>query len=161
MMKNKGVTYALLIVVALIWYQVFFRVKSNLFGEETVITADALPVPAIASLSRDTFRLRADYRDPFSGIPETTLPTVAAPPAPQEARLPLPSRQETWPEMIYYGLIQKTGSKVPLAILKVDNMQFYLHRGESVFDNYVVKRIFRDSIEVVHGRKRRMVYKGK
>ena len=35
-MKNKALTYVLLLVVGLIWYQVFYRVADNLFPEDSL-----------------------------------------------------------------------------------------------------------------------------
>lgn len=158
MMKNKGLTYALLIVVGLIWYNVFFRVKSNLFGEEEAFIPAPSNIQSIASIRRDTFALKASYRDPFSGVPLQAAP-VAGPEMPVERLPPPPPRQDVWPQITYYGQVKKTGSKEPLAILNVDGMQFYLRHGESIFDNYVVNRIFRDSIEMSHGKKKKMIRK--
>ena len=161
-MKNKGVTYAMLIVVALIWYNVFFRVKSNLFGEEEVFVPARTSVPTIASFTRDTFKLKANYRDPFTGVatPVAVSLPVAENPFPA-APAPKPVYREPWPQITYYGQVKKTDSKIPLAILRVDGMQFYLRSGESVFDNYIVRRIYRDSIEIVHGKLRKFVKRGK
>lgn len=156
MMKNKGVTYALLIVVGLIWYNVFFRVKSNLFGEEEGFVSRENPIKPIASLERDTFVLKANYRDPFGG--QVVRPPVDPKPETDPVvQIPRPVYQEPWPQIVYYGQIKKTGSKTPLAILKIDGMQFYLRTGENVLDNYVIRRIFKDSVEVSHGKSKRMV----
>lgn len=156
MMKNKGVTYALLVVVALIWYNVFFRVKSNLFGEEAAFTPTATAVPSVASIHRDTFSLKANYRDPFSGV----AAYVETPnPQPQEHVAPQPVMvyEEPWPQIVYYGQVKKTDSKTPLAILKIDGMQFYLRNGESILDNYVIGKIYKDSVEVRHKKKRKVI----
>ena len=155
-MKNKGVTYALLVVVGLIWYNVFFRVKSNLFGEEETFVPSQATIRSMAAMQRDTFPLKANYRDPFSGTPVYTAP-VAGPSTPVEHAPPPPPRVEVWPQIIYHGQVRKTGSKEPLAILNVDGMQFYLRHGESIFDNYVVRSIYRDSIEMAHGKQKRML----
>ena len=65
-MKNKALTGILIVVVAFIWYKAFFRVKDGFFGEETEIVPPTRNKPiSFASLSRDTFSIQLNYRDPF------------------------------------------------------------------------------------------------
>lgn len=164
-MKNKSLTYVLLIVVGVIWYQVFFRVKSNFWGDEELPTKlDARNIKALA-FKRDTFDLAANYRDPFKGgiTKEPTL-NVQLPQNPAEIKpvidkpKPLPER---WPSIVYYGQIKKQSSKSPLALMTVDGMQFSLRKGEHVFDDYMIKEIYRDSVIVVHKKVSRSFRKGR
>lgn len=164
-MKNKPLSIVLLLVVGLIWYKVFFRVKNNLFGEDASVSqqgnfSEARILPLI---QRDTFAVKANYRDPFSGVLASAgrdLFPVPGDNADNDRPLPVPvyRPEQRWPDVVYYGSVRKTGSKVPLAILKIDGMQFYLRSGESILDNYVVKNIYRDSIELLHNKNRKIFY---
>lgn len=156
-MKNKGLTIVLVAVVGIIWYKVFFRVKSNLFGEETSFVGNAPPKQTFPTIHRDTFKLNAGYRDPFSGaLQPVSDPSTDSLNTVKIERSPAPVYIERWPEVVYYGLIRKTNSKEPLAIIKIDGMQFYLRAGDNILDDYVIKKIYRDSVEVVHGKRKRV-----
>ncbi len=159
-MKNKALTYVMLVVVAVIWYQVFFRVKSNLEGGDVAVTGPLEPQNLELS-EPDTFRLAANYRDPFNAR-ELSFADLQQepemPPVPAAYVPPMPKRDQ-WPKFRYYGLLRKTDSKDPLTILNIDGMQFSLRKGESVFDNYVLRQVYRDSVVFEHGRERRTFYK--
>jgi len=161
-MKNKALTGILIVVVAFIWYKAFFRVKDGFFGEETEIVPPTRNKPiSFASLSRDTFSIQLDYRDPFG---ETKKSYNAS--APQEAQQPanLPvsrpiKRGVSWPDIKYYGQVRKTTSKNPLAILSIDGYQHTLRKGEALYDGIVVKSIGRDSLVVVYQKETRVFWR--
>ncbi|MCE3297033.1 MAG: hypothetical protein K0R65_2747 [Crocinitomicaceae bacterium] len=160
-MKNKGLTYLMLIVVGVIWYQVFFRIKSNL-------EADAGPPSngnsfALSDLriKRDTFQLAANYRDPFGGKMSAvsrpdTVPRIRKTVEPRQKVYPV---EQSWVKIRYYGLIRKTDSKNPLALLNIDNEQFFLRKGDDVFDGYKIQAIYRDSVLISYGKKSKYFYK--
>lgn len=142
-MKNKALTYILLIVVGLIWYKVFFRVKDNLFGEDGEIPAPNELLRDIRIASRDTVKLHLDYRDPF--YLEKPKPISMAAPEPVVRNTPPPKRNQTptfnWPKTEYYGLIRNRKSKEPLGLLRVDGLIMNLREGEEIFNGIVVKDI--------------------
>ncbi len=156
-MKNKTLTYVLLAVVGIIWYQVFFRVKGSLFGEEEAVPPTVNVASVVPNVERDTFKLNANYRDPFG---ETKVPIAipvenARPPVVRNN--PRPKRIETqWPPIQYFGMIRKTESRNPLAILKVDGIQLMLREGEEMFNEITLKRIERDSILVMYKREKKV-----
>ncbi len=152
-MKNKSLTYVLLGVVTIIWYQVFVRVKSN-FIEETAIGIDINSPINFQTIQRDTFTLLANYRDPFGSASQLTQNTsqleqfenAPKPPPPIKAELP-------WPKITYYGLVRKTESNNPLGIINIDGSLLYLRKGESIYDNIQVLSIGRDSVRVKYDNK--------
>jgi len=157
-MKNKSLTYVMVVVVGIVWYNVFFRIKSNLAGDDaTILLPNAQPL-AVKAHERDTFALHANYPDPFRGgsnvAATLTADMLAPPPAPvyQEPKAP---KVEYWPRVQYFGLVKRTESKKPLCIINIDDMLFYLREGESVSDNYVIRKIFRDSVIIQHNKTRR------
>jgi hypothetical protein len=161
-MKNKALTGILIVVVGFIWYKAFFRVKDGLFGEETEVVVPTRNQPiSFASLSRDTFSINLDYRDPFG---ETKKSYSPAPP--QDARGSVnraasrPIKQGVnWPEIVYYGQVRRTTSKDPLAIIGIDGYKHTLRRGEKLYDGILLKAIGRDSMVIVYQKEKRIFFR--
>ncbi len=148
-MKNKALTYILLIGVGLIWYNVFMRVKSNFTEDEANLALSSNVQPLSEITERDTFTLKANYRDPFGGAPvESTGPAENLPKEevykPPVQKKPAP----VWPKIKYYGLVRNKERNNPLAIVSIDGMQLHLRKGEVVYDEISLKSIARDSIKV-------------
>lgn len=148
-MKNKTLTYVLLVVVGAIWYQVFFRVKNNLMGENEIVPPVSINQVRLTSIERDTFSLRANYRDPFGEVKKKPLvQNVDHNPAPRNIQRNVQSQKAQWPSMQYFGIVRKTDSKSPLAILKVDGLQLMVRKGEELFNGIYVNQVWRDSVQV-------------
>jgi len=162
-MKNKALTGILLVVVGFIWYKAFFRVKDGFFGEETEIVSPERNQPiSFTSLSRDTFSINLDYRDPFG---ETKKSYSAEPPQTNNRNTNLtPVRRPTpqvtpWPEIIYYGQVRKTTSKNPLAIISIDGYKHSIRKGEQLYDGIKVTAIGRDSMVVAYRKEKRVYWR--
>lgn len=163
-MKNRALTVVLVLVVGFIWYKAFFRVKDSFFGEDEAATnlrPNDQPV-IFASLSRDTFAINLDYRDPFG---ETKRSYDAAPPT----TIQVPNKQPAavrvkrgvdWPAIVYYGQVKRTTSKDPLAILSIDGYQHTMRQGEKIYDGITVKAIGRDSMVITYQKERRVFWRG-
>jgi hypothetical protein len=150
-MKSKALTGIMLVVVALIWYKVFFRVKENLFGEEVGISENVqAPNFSLIDTKIDTFPIKLDYRDPFGDIGNST-PTIENPeanPIPAIVKVkPIP-QPLAWPDIQYYGLIRKTTAKAPLGILSIDGYKHTLRGGESIYDGILVLSIDREKMTI-------------
>ncbi len=158
-MKNKGVTYLLLLVVAVIWYQVFFRLKSTLEDDGLpTLLVDDYKINA-NNFIRDTFTLKANYRDPFDGKLSFIADTVKKKTVSTTIKEKPIQRVEKWSQINYYGLMRKIESKNPLAVIKIDNQQFFLRKGDEVYDGYKVLSIYRDSVLIEYKRKSKYFYK--
>lgn len=156
-MKNKALTYVLLLVVGVIWYQVFMRVKSNLDAQpEDGITQNANR-PDYRPVDRDTFPLNANYRDPFGSAPVAQVLSEEPVSMPQ---MPPPRKmEEPWPSIKYYGLVRKTESSNPLGIVSIDGMSLHLRKGDEVYENLQIKTITRDSVIVKYKKQMRTFYR--
>jgi hypothetical protein len=64
-----------------------------------------------------------------------------------------------WPDIKYFGLVKKTKSSKPLAIVKFDQVQLMVRENDQVWTNISIKKIYRDSIIIRHGRERKTVYR--
>lgn len=157
-MKNKALTYVLLIVVALIWYQVFFRVKNNLLGEDEILVPNRSGHVALNPVQRDTFLLKANYRDPFGeGKKRGELPQIENNAPQVNVRRNSAPPKTQWPPMEYFGLVRKTDSKTPLAIFKIDGLQMMVRKGDELYNAIYVNQIWRDSIQLRWGKERKTV----
>lgn len=163
-MKNKGLTYGLVIVVGVIWYQVFIRVKSNITAE------DGLPVAAQQLdgkkwlSKRETFPLRVNYRDPFTGslagMSNEPEPVAQMPLIPVEPPMPKPKPEPPqWPAIRYYGLVRKTSSSTPRTLLTIDGVFYQLKQGDAALDNVLIKKTYRDSVVINYKKQNRTFYK--
>jgi len=150
-LKNKRFTYILLVVVGFIYFKLFVRISSNI-SEET-----ELPIAQIDQMKLDdirvkkSFRLKANYQDPFlknSRIVQKTASNLdpnAPPPAPK------PKKEKPvvfWPAIKYYGIVQKTSSKKPRALISIDGTMYKIYTNEEIFDGIVIKSIKRESMVV-------------
>lgn len=155
-MKNKGLTYGLIVVVGIVWYQVFMRVKSNFDADATPPPQPMAAVLARKIVKPDDFRLRADYRDPFSGslagamdpVPATNVNQTLLKP---EASAPKPKPQPVvvpWPSIKYYGLVRKTSSEHSLTMLAIDGYFYKVRQGEQVLDDIYIVKVTRDYVQV-------------
>ena len=161
-MKNKTLTGILIVVVGFIWYKAFFRVKDGFFGDETKIVAPIMSRPiSFANLSRDTFSINLNYRDPFG----ETQKLYSPPPSETVTKLvnrttPRPVKQAVnWPDIVYFGLVRRTYSKDPLAIIGIDGYKHTLRRGEKLYDGILLKAIGRDSMVVIYQKEKRVFWR--
>lgn len=159
-------TYGLLIVVGVIWYQVFIRVKSNVMGgDEVVATASVRPTRQFIH-KREDFRLAANYRDPFSGklsaAENSTTPSsagaISSQPATPKPPKPTPP-PFVWPAIRYYGMVRETTSAKPLTVLTIDGEFFKLKQGEGALDDIYVKKTYRDSVVIQYKKRTKVFYK--
>jgi hypothetical protein len=161
-MKNKALTGILIIVVGFIWYKAFFRVKDGFFSGETEVAIPLRSQPlSFASLSRDTFAINLDYRDPFG---ETKKSYSAEPPQidPRQIKRSIsrPVKQGiNWPTIVYFGQVRRTTSKDPLAILSIDGYKHTMRKGERLYDGILVKSIGRDSLVIFYQRERKVFWR--
>ncbi len=162
-MKNKALTGILLVVVGLIWYNAFFRVKNSLFGEDETFNQRSFENPiSFASLSRDTFSINLEYRDPFG---ETKRSYEAeAPQNDPAARTRIVERRIkpviNWPVIVYFGQVRKTNSKDPLAIISIDGYKHTMRKDEKVYDGIAIRAIGRDSLVIYYQKEKRIFWRG-
>jgi len=160
-MKKKSFTYILILVVAVVWFQVFSRIKGTWFGEEVIENNNIRITNAITPLPKDTFELNANYRDPFQGgeFKSEVKDSTAQKSKSVEFKLkPIP-KPVYWPKIKYYGIVKKTESTKPLAIVNVDGIQLMLRKGEEIFGDMKLTFISRDSIVVMNKKEKRMFWR--
>ena len=120
-------------------------------GEETVFQPNVSQLVRLSSHVRDTFVLNANYRDPFESLPtqkvENLNSSLSSFPVYNTPRI-TPTHQ--WPKIKYYGLIKQKDSKKSLCIIYFDDVLLNLRQGDSFFDDYLIKAVYKDSIVIQH-----------
>lgn len=152
-MKSKGLTYGLLILVGIIWYQVFIRVKSNFSNEEAISVQQNAPIFQKNIRKPKSFGLKANYPDPFhtGGAVKRQIQTQIinpGPPPKNKSKLKQKENSVYWPEIKYYGFVRNTNSKSPRAIVSIDGHLFKLLEGDEVFDNIRIVQATADELSV-------------
>ncbi len=149
-MKNKRFTYVLLVVVGFIYFKLFVRISDNISEEAN------LPVAAVDEMklddirSKKSFHLMANYPDPFLKTarivakPGTDIPNENIPKPVVKKEKPV----VYWPAIKYYGIVQKTSSKKPRALISIDGTMYKVYSNEEIFDGIVIKSIKRESMVV-------------
>jgi hypothetical protein len=69
------------------------------------------------------------------------------------------SKVENWYAIKYFGLIQKTGPKIPLSIFKIDGSQFSLRVGDEAFDGCEVNLMYKYWVIIKYKNKSKYFYK--
>jgi len=153
-MKSKKFTYVLLIIVAIIWYKVFFKVKSSFFSVQVEVVQPNVSSQSFSPIIRDTFKLEISYNDPF--IPYTSLShQLNTDEKENEAHIQRNVSVFVWPSIKYYGMMKKESSKKSLAILSVDDFKLMARKGEELFNGFYVRKIYKDSILIGYKNKRK------
>jgi len=162
LMKSKGFTYILLIIVAIIWYNVFFRVKSNLMGEEKLFSINDKGNYSVPITKKDTFKLKANYKDPFGNINNDFLTSKNKDQALLDelstlSKIPPEIKKIIWPQIEYKGLIKKSSSEEALCLLKINGELFNLLKGDYFLDNLFLKDVNKDYIEVEYNAESKVI----
>ena len=160
-MKNKRFTYVLLVVVGFIYFKLFVRISSNISEESNVPPArvDEMKIEDIRV--KKSFRIKANYPDPFlktSRIvqkPDPNNNENTAPPTPPKKKEKLPVY---WPVIKYYGLVQKTSSKKPRALISIDGTMYKIYAGEEIIDGIIIKSIRRENMLVSYQKETKTIF---
>lgn len=159
-MKNKRFTYVLLVVVGFIYFKLFVRISDNISEDSTIPVAQGDEMKIEDIRSKKSFQLKANYPDPFlksARIAQKNtagLDPNALPPEPK------PKKEKPvvyWPIIKYYGLVQKTSSKKPRALLSVDGVIYKIYPNDEIFEGFLIKTIKRESITISYQKEVRTI----
>lgn len=149
-MKNKRFTYVLLVVVGFIYFKLFVRISDNISEDVNLPVAQIDEMKIEDIRSKKSFHLKANYADPFLKAerivakPGTNIPNENIPkPVVKKEKPPV-----YWPAIKYYGIVQKTTSKKPRALISIDGTMYKVHPNEEIFDGIIIKSIKRESMVV-------------
>jgi hypothetical protein len=156
-MKNKKVTYGLLIAAVIIWGLIAWKIISHVRGDKT---EEMSFFQASVNNDSDTtnihFTLLADYRDPFLSGRKRSRPVTTAPPAEKKvnpARRTANSRtisrkaRVRWPSIQYGGVIKNKNSNARTALVKINNKDYLMSEGITIEEIKLLK-IYEDSVQL-------------
>jgi len=150
-MKNKVITYILLVVVIGIWGRIIYSSFFRSAGEEESSVSYYEPVQLDEeNKTTEKIELIANYRDPFLGKGTKRVKTSINKPLRSESQSrkkenPSLDKPINWPSINYYGLMKNVNSSDKIAIINIEKKQVLWREGEQYEDLSVLK-IYKDSI---------------
>jgi len=150
-MKNKKLTYFLIVVVAGVWGLIIYRVFSAVGNDGDAQPVVIKPLKEVFNdytIPKDTTKLLLNYRDPFgltkqkdtaikinNSIKSKPVITIAAKPA------------VNWSFITYSGYIRNPSTKKLVALVSVNGQNLALSEGETKSRVTLLKNLG-DSIKV-------------
>lgn len=166
MNNKKKINIVLIIIVLGLWFTVLFKYVNRFFysNETNFSTKVAINTKLINKIRKDTFELKPLGNDPFlnktynkpvvrTRILASYVPKPKVNPQPVKVKTVTP-----FPIVKYFGFIKSSEKKEELILLKVNN-NLHKTRLNGNCDGVIVKKIFRDSIQVVFEKETRVIKK--
>ncbi|OOQ58334.1 hypothetical protein [Mucilaginibacter pedocola] len=163
-MKNKKVTYLLIVFVAVVWgligYRVFAALNSDEDGAVTPQKAAIVKEPIVDyTRPEDTVKLNFNYRDPFEEgkeAPPVKVAALAAPVAVSRPAMPMGPPPINWGMIQYTGYIRNPDTKKLIALLTVNGKSLMLAEGEQGEGLKLLKNL-KDSVKVAYQNKTKFI----
>lgn len=168
---KKNINIILILAVLGLWGTVVFKYVKHFFQEEpsTLAGTSISNVMLPKAIQKDTFALTALSVDPFlkkSYSPAPTPPVAVVAPtihptpkkAPKKVLPPVVKEVTPFPEIHYYGFIKSSDKADELILIKV-NRSLYKTRLNAECQGVVIKKVYRDSIEVKFDNRKATIHK--
>lgn len=155
--KKRHLMIVLILGAAGLWGYIMYVVWDSFFKQEIVqITQTVNTQEKNLSSEPDTFTLLANYRDPFLSEqvrkPELVQKRVAqVVPSPPKVIQP-------WPEVSYGGMIRNQQTNSQLALITVNGKSELVGPGVA-YQDLLIRKIYKDSVELAFGKEIKMVKK--
>lgn len=157
-MKNKKVTYLLILAVAGLWALIFHRIYAATKDEDDRVVDIPIKKQQLFNQlnhQNDQWEFAMDYRNPFSvnviSMKEEVTNAVKA----NQASTMIPKPFVRWPEVDYLGWIGGD-SKVKLALLNIGGKEMMLAEGQQSL-GVKLKTIAIDSVKIEFERETRFI----
>lgn len=160
MIRQQLTKIALALAVLTVWGTVFYKVYQAIAPtEETVPFSDSfIPESQIESV-QDTFKLLANYRDPFLGrdvnhskklvhqpiVVKRSNPVPVTPQIVKKKKSKKAKKTIQFPEILFKGYVENKGVKTLL--IAIDGKNQFVHTGQKV-DKLRVMRAYEDSVSL-------------
>lgn len=159
-MKNKKLTYFLLVVVAGVWGLIIYKVLVGIYANNDMpvvsdIKATREPLNDYA-LQKDTTHLLLNYRDPF-GVTKQKDTSVKINRSFHPKNIPIVAKPTmNWSFITYSGYIRNPASKRLIALVSINGQNTTLSEGETRNQVKLLKNM-RDSIKVSYQGKTKFI----
>jgi hypothetical protein len=134
-MKNKTITYGLLVVVLIIWGGIFYRIFISFFPADKPIAKNEqkFTIESVSGFEEaQSFALRSGYRDPFLGDTHTSDFSEENKPVKKILKKVSVEPSIDWSFVKYLGLIKNSGNTRKLAMVTIHGMEYMLSEGEEM-----------------------------
>lgn len=164
-MAKKRINLILIIVVLALWGTVGYKAINRQFSGNKLFPEKQKQESnvTIRQINKDTFKLEKINWDPF--LNKQFQSTISVPTRPisgytsaKKAVIPVAPKADpnvSWPILIYYGYFGKEGNQ-ELVLLKVDSKLCKL-KINTPYNGLIVKKKYKDSIEVSFNSERKIV----
>ena len=142
MLKSKKIIYLLIMLVAVIWGLIFYKIYSNFGGKKQAEKNFTPSVAIVENVQVDSiFTLLLDYPDPFlKGAEQSSESSILA-----AVKITNSPPVVNWPSIEYRGLLTRSGKNESTGLLKVQNSNLLVKEGK-VYSTVRIRTITRDSI---------------
>lgn len=142
MLKNKKITYLLIVLVALIWGLIFYKIYSKFAGKKQVERILSHSVVRVENGEHDSvFTLSLDYPDPFlKGVVQSSDATLM-----RTAINTSNIKVVNWPIIEYRGLLTNSNRNESTGLLRVQSIDHLVKQGK-VYAAIKIRTITKDSI---------------
>ena len=148
--QHKKIIFFLLTLVLIVWGIIFYRILSR----SSLPTISVAPNITLKEENRnqflkDTFHIKANYRDPFLGKLVFSDQCINLKPRPiRKQPTAKPSIGTTsWPSISYGGLIKNQKSNKQLILIMINGENGLMKLGDQI-NGIELKKVYKDSIEV-------------
>lgn len=135
MKNNKKIQYALAVLALGIWGMIIYQVIQYYNQDDPsafVHQSTYIPTSTSASPTSDSYMLALDYPDPFLGTHKSVKKSQPAVKAQKNKPTTLSKQvEQAWPNIQFVGYSEKEG-QAPFILLKIDNANYVLQKGEEV-----------------------------
>ncbi len=136
-----------------IWGRVFYRMYKNIKTNTEVVQTKVEAFEAIEEINLfDTFKIAANYRDPFLGRAKEPKPVNSNPVSVVHTPVvKTPEAPVQWPLVSYKGFINDQTSGKKMALLYINDKSNKIYVGSKIGELQVSK-VYRDSVELKMGK---------
>jgi hypothetical protein len=161
-MKNKKLTYFLIVVVAGLWGLIIYRIIGAVSADNDT-TSSPVSTSAVKeayndfSIPGDTAKLLLNYRDPFGLVKPKDTVIVKSDKSLSHKSLPVVIKPAmNWSFITYSGYIRNPSTKKLIALVSINGQSMTLSEGESKSQVKLIKNLG-DSIKISYGGKTKFI----
>ncbi len=166
-MPKKRLNIILILIVLGLWGTVAYKSINRFFSSEDLVLTNVNSGQNFnfKRIEKDTFLLDKLNRDPFLDkalvVNTSSLPVKKGISYIKPVNKPKPIEvfklSPVWPQVSYYGYIKSHQKTEELILVKIDNKLLKVRKNQNI-EGVIIKRIFKDSIEVGFNKEKKFVY---
>lgn len=166
-MKDRRLTYVLLLAVIVIWIIIGYRFYNTVRGDDVVVRPTYQPVQDIERGASEVYELQLDYADPFlkeekiqPPLLVVSKPLTHSKPIVSSSRSNLTDSSPTtnWKAITYLGIIRNNQTDQQVGIIEVDGLRRLVKTDDRI-PPFTIGKITSDSIGIQYSKTTKYVYR--